>query len=225
VVVELISGDTRRASLRRLIRRLEQLMGKGMWNVIRVVAVVLMVAMIASCARRQTGVTEQPLPELPPPAVSDQPTTSAPTPPPVAPPQRVDDAVPVAPVDDDDILTRTLDDLNRESPLRPVFFALDRAELDDEGRAIASANADIMRKYPSWVVTIEGHCDERGTAEYNLALGERRAQAVRTYMLSLGIAPERVRTISYGKEFPFDPGHDEAAWAKNRRAHFVITSK
>jgi peptidoglycan-associated lipoprotein len=196
-----------------------------MWNVMRMLAVALMVAMVASCARRQTGVTEQPLPELPPPAVSDKPTASSTPPPPVQPPQRVDDAVPVAPAEDDDILTRSLDDLNRDSPLEPVFFVVDSAELDNEGRAIASANVDIMRKYPSWVVTIEGHCDERGTAEYNLALGERLAQAVRTYMLSLGVAPDRVRTISYGKEFPFDPGHDEAAWAKNRRAHFVITSK
>jgi peptidoglycan-associated lipoprotein len=75
------------------------------------------------------------------------------------------------------------------------------------------------------MVTIEGHCDERGTAEYNLALGERRAVAVRTYLVALGIAPDRLRSVSYGKEFPFDPGHTDAAWAQNRRAHFVITSK
>jgi peptidoglycan-associated lipoprotein len=75
------------------------------------------------------------------------------------------------------------------------------------------------------VVTIEGHCDERGTAEYNLALGERRAVAVKTYLVSLGISPDRLRTVSYGKEFPFDPGHTEDAWFKNRRAQFVITAK
>ena len=74
-------------------------------------------------------------------------------------------------------------------------------------------------------MTIEGHCDERGTPEYNLALGERRAVAARAYLVSLGIAADRLRTVSYGKEFPFDPGHDEAAWAKNRRAHFVVTAK
>ena len=82
-----------------------------------------------------------------------------------------------------------------------------------------------MKKYPSWVVTIEGHADERGTAEYNLALGERRAMSARTYLVSLGLSADRLRTVSYGKEFPFDPGHDEAAWAKNRRAQFVLTSK
>jgi peptidoglycan-associated lipoprotein len=74
-------------------------------------------------------------------------------------------------------------------------------------------------------VTIEGHCDERGTAEYNLALGERRAVTARAYLVSLGISADRLRTVSYGKEFPFDPGHDDAAYAKNRRAHFVITAK
>ena len=88
-----------------------------------------------------------------------------------------------------------------------------------------SANAEVLKKYPTWVVTIEGHCDERGTAEYNLALGERRATVVKTYLTSLGISPDRVRTVSYGKEFPFNPGHTEDAWAQNRRGHFVITSR
>jgi peptidoglycan-associated lipoprotein len=82
-----------------------------------------------------------------------------------------------------------------------------------------------MRKNQQWQVTIEGHCDERGTAEYNLALGERRALAARSYLVSLGIPAERVRIVSYGKEFPFEQGHDESAWSKNRRAHFVITAK
>jgi peptidoglycan-associated lipoprotein len=72
---------------------------------------------------------------------------------------------------------------------------------------------------------VEGHCDERGTAEYNLALGDRRAAAAVAYLRSLGITADRLKTVSYGKEFPFDPGHDEAAWSQNRRAHFVITGK
>ena len=83
----------------------------------------------------------------------------------------------------------------------------------------------MLRRYGTWAVTIEGHCDERGTAEYNLALGERRAVAVRTYLVSLGIPGERLRIVSYGKEFPFDPGHEESAHSRNRRAHFVITNK
>ena len=92
-------------------------------------------------------------------------------------------------------------------------------------QATLQKNGEILKQYPSWVVTVEGHCDERGTAEYNLALGERRAQAARAYLISLGIPAERLKIVSYGKEFPFDPGATEEAWAKNRRAHFVVTSK
>jgi peptidoglycan-associated lipoprotein len=119
----------------------------------------------------------------------------------------------------------TLVEQNTKSPHKPAFVPLDRSDLDDAGRAIVSANADVLKKYPSWKITVEGHADERGTAEYNLALGERRASAVKTYLVSLGIPADRLETVSYGKEFPFDPGHDEGAWSKNRRAHFVVTAK
>ena len=83
----------------------------------------------------------------------------------------------------------------------------------------------LLKRYGTWTVTIEGHCDERGTAEYNLALGERRAVTARAYLVSLGVSADRLRIVSYGKEFPFDAGHDETAFSKNRRAHFVITAK
>jgi peptidoglycan-associated lipoprotein len=199
-------------------------------TVVRVVAVVLILAVIAGCARRQTAPREAPPPPELPPSVSraggpELPPSSTPPAPPARPAERVIDTRPVAPVGEDGIELRTLDDLNRDSPFSPAFFALDSAELDAPARAVVSANADMMKRNGTWAVTIEGHCDERGTAEYNLALGERRALAVKTYLVSLGIPPDRVRTISYGKEFPFDPGHDEAAWAQNRRAHFVITAK
>jgi peptidoglycan-associated lipoprotein len=94
-----------------------------------------------------------------------------------------------------------------------------------EGQSALGKNAEVLKTNASWIISIEGHCDERGTAEYNLARGERRALAARTYLVSLGIAADRLRTVSYGKEFPFDPGHTEASWAKNRRAHFVVTAK
>jgi peptidoglycan-associated lipoprotein len=126
---------------------------------------------------------------------------------------------------DERVSSRSLDDINRDSPLKPVFFAYDSAELDEAGQRIAQANAGVLKTNGSWVITVEGHSDQRGTAEYNLALGERRATAVKTYLVSLGIPAARVRVVSYGKEFPFDPGHDEAAWAKNRRGHFVVTAK
>jgi peptidoglycan-associated lipoprotein len=183
--------------------------------------IVVMVLLVfgGACAKKKPAPVTQP---VPPPAVSTPaPSTTAPAPP----AQRVEESVPVPAISEDTIGNRSLEDLNRDSPFRPAFFGLDSSELDDAGRAIVSANADIMKKYPTWVVTIEGHCDERGTAEYNLALGELRAVAVKTYLVALGISLDRLRTVSYGKEFPFDMGHTEAAWAKNRRAHFVITSK
>ena len=100
-----------------------------------------------------------------------------------------------------------------------------RSEIDQAGQQALANNADLLKRYPTWQISIEGHCDERGTAEYNLALGERRAVAARNYLVSLGISADRVKTVSYGKEFPFDPGHTEDAWSKNRRAHFVVTAK
>ena len=133
--------------------------------------------------------------------------------------------MPPEPLAADDVSGRSLDELNKNSPLQPLFFELDSSDVGDKGRAVLQANAAIMKKYGTWVVTIEGHCDERGTAEYNLALGERRAVAARTYLVSLGIDPNRLRTITYGSEFPFDPAHQEGAWSRNRRAHFVITAK
>lgn len=153
-------------------------------------------------------------------------TTPAPSRPP-SPPEPVPEPtlVPPEPVPSDAISSASLDDLNRNSPLKPVFFDLDSSELNPAGQRALDENAALLKKYPTWAITIEGHCDERGTAEYNLALGERRATAARAYLVSLGVASDRLRTVSYGKEFPFDPGHDEAAFAKNRRAHFVITSK
>ena len=125
----------------------------------------------------------------------------------------------------DPLANKSLDELNRLTPLQPVYFAYDSDELDGPARQVLNQNADTLKKNASWVVSVEGHTDERGSTEYNLALGERRALAAKTYLVSLGIAADRLRTVSYGKEFPFDAGHDEAAWIKNRRAHFMVTAK
>jgi peptidoglycan-associated lipoprotein len=133
--------------------------------------------------------------------------------------------VPPEPIADDRVTSASLDDLNRKSPLKPAFFDYDSAEINASARAALEENASILKRNPSWTVTIEGHTDERGTAEYNLALGERRAVAARTYLVSLGVSTDRLRTVSYGKEFPFDPARDESAYSKNRRAHFVITAQ
>jgi peptidoglycan-associated lipoprotein len=148
-------------------------------------------------------------------------------PPPPGPPEPVSEptVVPPMPVPEDAIGAKSLDDLNRDSPLQPVFYALDSSDISAEGQTILQQNASVLKQYASWQITIEGHADERGSAEYNLALGERRALAARDYLVSLGIPATRVRTVSYGKEFPFDPGQTEEAFSKNRRAHFVITAK
>jgi peptidoglycan-associated lipoprotein len=153
----------------------------------------------------------------PPPAAVRPPAPSQPVAEPaVAPP-------PV--VREDPIASASLDDLNRNSPLKPAFFDYNSSELNVEGQKALDEDASVLKRFSAWTITIEGHCDERGTAEYNLALGERRAVAARTYLVSLGVAADRLRVVSYGKEFPFDPGHTDAAFAKNRRAHFVITAK
>jgi peptidoglycan-associated lipoprotein len=180
---------------------------------------VLLFAMVA-CGGRTPPVA-RPTPPPPEPA----PAVAAARPP--APPEPVAEPIPVPPepVRDESISSASLDDLNRSSPLKPVFFDYDSSEITSAGQAVLDDNAAVLKQNPSWAVTIEGHCDERGTAEYNLALGERRAVAARAYLVSVGTGADRLRTVSYGKEFPFDPGHDETAFSKNRRAHFVITAK
>jgi len=186
-----------------------------------ILVLMLVLAFAGACGKKKPAPVAS---AAPPPAAAPAPAP-APGAPPPRPAERVEESIPVPAVSEDAIGSRSLEDLNRDSPFRPAFFGLDSSELDDAGRAVVSANADIMKRYPTWVVTVEGHCDERGTAEYNLALGERRAVAVKAYLVSLGVSSDRLRTVSYGKEFPFDGAHSETAWSKNRRAHFVITSK
>ena len=103
-----------------------------------------------------------------------------------------------------------------------VYFEFDKSTLDSMSQDILSRKADWMRDNSDVVVSIEGHCDERGTNEYNLALGERRAESVKSFLVDLGIEAYRISTVSYGEERPVDTGHNEEAWAKNRRAHCLI---
>jgi peptidoglycan-associated lipoprotein len=108
------------------------------------------------------------------------------------------------------------------SPLKDVFFDFDKFNIRDDQKAALNGNVDWLKANPKARLTIEGHCDERGTAEYNLGLGERRAKGVKDYLLAAGIAADRIATISYGKERPFVLGHDESAWKWNRRGRFVL---
>lgn len=106
---------------------------------------------------------------------------------------------------------------------KDINFDFDKFNLKPEAREILKQHADYLAKNADISITIEGHCDERGTAEYNLALGERRAKEAMKYLKELGVSAKRMKTVSYGEEKPFDPGHNEDAWAKNRRDHFVVT--
>ena len=110
----------------------------------------------------------------------------------------------------------------RPITLEQIRFAYDQATLSEQARNTLTANATILQLDPELKVRIEGHCDDRGSDEYNLSLGERRAQSVRAYLVSLGIAPQRLKTISYGEENPLDTANNEMAWAKNRRAEFKL---
>jgi peptidoglycan-associated lipoprotein len=109
--------------------------------------------------------------------------------------------------------------------LKDIHFDFDKYDIRPGDTEILKENAALLTKHPTVKIQIEGHCDEKGTVEYNLALGERRANSTKKYLTSLGISPDRISTISYGKERPADPGHNEEAWAKNRRAHTIILSK
>lgn len=170
-------------------------------------------ALTAGCAKKDLVKQETPVPSTTAPqtaAVTPQ-KNEAPATQPVK-----EEAVKPAPATP----PATIADLKQA--LDTVYFAFDSSLLSDEARGALTKNADFLRANPAVKVQIAGNCDERGSDEYNLALGERRAEAAKKYLVTMGIATERLSTISYGKEKPVDPGHDEAAWAKNRRDDFVI---
>lgn len=130
------------------------------------------------------------------------------------------------PLSEADLFQRmTLDDLNASHPLNDVFFDYDATTLRDDGRQVLQQNAQWLAKWPQTRISVYGHCDERGTGEYNLALGDQRAVTVRNYLTGLGVNPARIQTVSLGKESPFCTATGESCWAQNRRGHFVITAK
>ena len=166
---------------------------------------VLLAVFVAACAKK---VPPPPPPPPPPPAPK-------PAPPP-----------PPAPLSEDELFARkSLDQLNAEMPLSDVSFAYDMSTIMDDQRAILQKNADWMRRWTTTKVSIEGHADARGTNEYNLALGDRRARAVQDYMKSLGIAADRMVVVSKGEEAPLCTDMSEACYERNRRGHFIIVAK
>jgi len=150
--------------------------------------------------------------EPPPPTVEAQPRPAAPPPPPPPAP---------APAPGPSISQQAFQEFQNQD----IFFDFDKYDLRTDARGTLDRKAAFLNQNSSVRSQIEGHCDERGTNEYNLALGERRANAARRYLTTAGISDARLSTISYGEERPLDPGHNEAAWARNRRAHFVVTGQ
>ena len=172
---------------------------------------------VSGCGKKQAALT-------PPPPVFPTAPTNPPAPPappaPATPP-----SAPRAISEDDAFRQKSLEALNAEHPLGDVYFDLDNATIKDEGRAALSTNATYLKRWNSVRFMIEGHCDERGTAEYNLGLGERRANAVKAYLVEPGVTADRITIVSKGKESPFCTEHNEACWQQNRRGHFIITAK
>lgn len=153
-------------------------------------------------------------------------STTAPATPPAPPRPPAPAPAPPRPVSPEDQFARkSLGQLNAEHPLVDAFFDLNQTALRDDARQALQQDAQWMAKWPSTKIMIEGHCDDRGTAEYNLGLGDRRARQVGEYLESLGVSASRIQTESLGKESPFCSGSGESCWSQNRRGHFVITAK
>jgi len=157
---------------------------------------------------------------------------TAPPPPPPAKEQpkveKVDEAPAVTKpemTEEEIFMSKSLEEINLAAPLKMIFFDYDRYFIRDDAKPVLDANSGWLRKFSSANILIEGHCDERGTEEYNLALGEKRAKSTYDYLVSLGISPQRIKVISYGKSQPLDNGHNEMAWQRNRRAQFLIIEK
>jgi peptidoglycan-associated lipoprotein len=175
------------------------------------------VAAAAACHTRPPATA--PARTAPPPAAPAAP----PSPP--SPPRAAERPAPAALTDAEIFARKSLDQLNGERPLSDVFFDYDQNAIKDEGRRALQNDATWLAKWPSTAIRIDGHCDERGTGEYNLALGDRRAETVRDYLVTLGVDQKRIEIRSLGKEAPFCEGEGETCWSQNRRGHFVIVRK
>jgi len=148
----------------------------------------------------------------------------APAAPPLAPPPPAPREV-VQTDDYANLKAKSAEEIDRMGLFGDVHFEFDRADIREGDRAILSKNADVLKKFDFLKITVEGHCDERGTTEYNLALGERRAKASYDYLVSLGVQADRLKTLSYGKEVPVCQEHGEDCWSRNRRDRFTVTGK
>ena len=182
-------------------------------------AMVLVVALAAGACGKKKPDIQQPGPTAPP--VTD----TKPTTPPPPPPAPADKPTAATPTEDELFAKETLAQLNERKPLGPVLFGYDSVDLDGTARALLQKHMEFLKRWPSTKILVEGHADSRGTNEYNLALAERRAGAVRDYLVSLGIAADRITIVSKGEEAPFCTEESESCWQQNRRGHFLFTAK
>ena len=188
----------------------------------RSVALILFTAIFAvACGKKAPVETPQPPPPAPPPATQPKPTP----PPPPPPPAKEPPAPPRVPTEAEIFASWSLDQLNEKGLLADVYFAYDVADLSEQARATLGKNADVLKKWPTTKVMVEGHADSRGTSEYNMALGERRAAAAREYLAGLGIDVSRLTIVSKGEEEPTCRDEAESCWSTNRRARFFFTAK
>ena len=178
-----------------------------------------LLAFVAGCGKKTPPAT--PPPAAPPPVVTQQPP---PSPPPQAqaPPSV---PAPPAPTEEEIFARLTLAELNAKKPLEDVYFDLDKSDLSDKARASLQKNATWLQRWTSTRITVQGHADSRGTSEYNLALGERRATVIRDYLVGLGVPTARLSVVSMGEEQPVCTQENESCWLQNRRGHFVVTGK
>jgi peptidoglycan-associated lipoprotein len=178
----------------------------------------LVLGLGVACGKKDPPVVTPP-PPAPPAAPATPPAPPSPPAPPAAAP------TPRALTEDELFAQKSVAQLNSERPLADVFFDLDNATIKDEGKQALATNATWLKRWSTTRINIEGHCDERGTPEYNLGLGERRANAVKAHLVELGVPGDRIVIVSKGKESPFCTDKTEACWQQNRRGHFIITAK
>ncbi|MBV8518477.1 MAG: OmpA family protein [Acidobacteria bacterium] len=199
---------------------------KKLSNILLTSLAVVLIVLAPACRSKKKNIppvvtpsdTSASAPDVAPPPATNTGTT-------VAPPTDFVDETP-KPVEE--TLPADIEQLNRyvqqKGYLRDAFYNYDEATLDDAAQSALSASATWLKSKDGagYNLLVEGHCDERGTEQYNLALGDRRANSAKDYLVTLGVDSGRIRTVSYGEERPFDEGHEDSAWAKNRRAHLVL---
>jgi peptidoglycan-associated lipoprotein len=180
-------------------------------------ALALVVLLAAGACGKKT-------PEVAPPPATAPPPETVPNRPPPPPPAPATNPTPTTPTEDELFAKETLAQLNERRPLGPVLFAYDSVDLNETARTLLQKHMEFLKRWPTTKIVIEGHADSRGTNEYNLALGENRADAVRDYLVGLGLANDRVTVVSKGEEQPFCREETESCWQQNRVGFFIFTA-